>query len=317
MNLIQQGYYQLKISGFSAATELFSRALTEKEDADAYIGLLLADKCLTDEEQLKTLPKPLTEYPNFNCALVCANEQTKQRLISALEEQKPLLARKQEKYEQLKSGAGEKEISDEKLSDLLALARELKNFEDAPQIREALEKECAERQKAKDQKKKKKRMIVLPIVIVAALALLIAGFFFALPKRGALRYALTLNGYVVISCDDDATNVTVEEEIFGIKVTEIGRKSFKDCKKLETVTLTPNVHKIGRAAFNGCTALKSVNGSENVDFVDENAFKECTALRELHFASDCSIEKNAFRDCDADLKVYVGESKWTRIDDDD
>ena len=320
LSSIQQGFFLLKEHNFSAAALRFSDALGEKEESSAYIGLLLARSQMQGEEQLPELPKPLSEYEEYRKALELAGEGYGSTLRAYEEAQKKVLDGKEEKYKQLRCdlAAAEKEEKAspakeiETLDALISRAKELDGYKDAPAIIEVLNKRKSELLDKGKKQRNKKLKIILPIAICAAIALIIAGFFFLLPVRGDVRYALTLNGYVAISCDEDATAVTLEETIFGIPVTGVGKKAFKDCEDLEVIKLNANVKKIERAAFNGCKSLQFVIDAKNVETVEENAFKECKRLRELHFSENCMIDPYAFRACDKALKVYVGDKIWER-----
>lgn len=58
------------------------------------------------------------------------------------------------------------------------------------------------------------------------------------------------------------------------KVTSIGAKAFKNCKKLKSVVIGKNVKKIGANAFNGCKSLKKIQiKSASLKKVGKNAIK--------------------------------------------
>lgn len=48
------------------------------------------------------------------------------------------------------------------------------------------------------------------------------------------------------------------KKIYGRKVTQIGEKAFKNCKKITGITILSTITEIGEDAFEGCTNLKSV-----------------------------------------------------------
>ena len=312
LSLIQEGYFRLKEGGFLPAKELFTQALAKEEDAGAYIGLLLADNALSTEDQLPELPRPLSSYKEFSDALSCADAGYKTVLENYAQAQEPILQKKEEKYAQLLSGVRADHQSEEAIDALIRQARELKGYRDSAQIKERLEREREELQNEAKAKKKKRRMILIPVVVLIAAALIAAGLFLMLPKVGQVRYALTLNGYVAFSCDGDAEEVTVADTVFGVRVTKIDSKAFKNCERLTSVTLGANVDTIGKSAFNKCFSLKTVKGTEHVRLVMENAFKDCSSLRKISFPENCEIDRDAFRDCDEDLTVFVGDKKWQR-----
>ena len=72
--------------------------------------------------------------------------------------------------------------------------------------------------------------------------------------------------------------------------------AFKDCTKLQEVTLPDDVRVIGSSAFFGCAALTTVNLSQ-VTRIDEYAFWECTSLTALTLDNVTTIDHDAFYGC--------------------
>ena len=61
------------------------------------------------------------------------------------------------------------------------------------------------------------------------------------------------------------------------KVTQLGNKAFKDCKKLQKVTIGKNVSVIGKKAFANCRSLKVVILTGTKQKLPKNAFAGCPA----------------------------------------
>ncbi|MCI7061059.1 MAG: Ig-like domain-containing protein [Lachnospiraceae bacterium] len=61
------------------------------------------------------------------------------------------------------------------------------------------------------------------------------------------------------------------------KVTQLGNKAFKDCKKLQKVTVGKNVSVIGKKAFANCRSLKVVILTGPKQKLPKNAFAGCPA----------------------------------------
>ena len=72
--------------------------------------------------------------------------------------------------------------------------------------------------------------------------------------------------------------------------------AFKDCTKLQEVTLPDGVQVIGEYAFIRCAALTTVNLSQ-VTRIDEYAFWECTSLTALTLDNVTTIDHDAFYGC--------------------
>ena len=72
--------------------------------------------------------------------------------------------------------------------------------------------------------------------------------------------------------------------------------AFKDCTKLQEVTLPDDVQVIGEYAFIRCAALTTVNLSQ-VTRIDEYAFWECTSLTALTLDNVTAIDHDAFYGC--------------------
>ena len=80
MNSIKRGMLFLEEEDFDKAEEYFEKALNEDaECADAYLGLLLCDRCCKSEEDLISLGLPVNEERNYSLAVRFATEKDKER----------------------------------------------------------------------------------------------------------------------------------------------------------------------------------------------------------------------------------------------
>lgn len=89
-------------------------------------------------------------------------------------------------------------------------------------------------------------------------------------------------------------------------VTEIAEKSFEKCTSLETVVFHRGITRIGPSAFLGCTCLKNIDLPVGLKFIDGYAFKDCKSLNNVQlpigltqvgygiFQNCVSIEKFTF-----------------------
>ena len=305
---LQQGYYHLQQNAFAEAKKVFSEVLAENgSEARAYIGVLLAENGLQDERQLPQLPLPLADYELFARARAVSSKSYGETLDVYERQQEKVLSEKEEDYTALLSGLSANNRNEEALTALLGRSVGLKNYKDAPLLRERLEKELHDLRQDKKKKNKKTLTIVLCIAIPVLILLTVLGVLFAMPTADGVRYALTLNGYAVIGSDDSIREAEIPASIHGIAVTAVGDKAFKNCDHLKNVTLPEKIESIGRSAFSNCRNLEKVTGAENVKKVGEKAFKDCAELKELRFAEGCVFMENAFKDCAENLAVYAGD----------
>ena len=75
--------------------------------------------------------------------------------------------------------------------------------------------------------------------------------------------------------------VVIPEEIYGVKVTEIGYHAFSYRTSLTSVTIPDSVTTIGWMAFEGCTSLTNVTIPDSVTTIQSEAFFNCTSLTEI------------------------------------
>lgn len=96
-------------------------------------------------------------------------------------------------------------------------------------------------------------------------------------------------------------NVTIPEDD-----QAIGNQVFKDCKRLERVSLYGDYLTLKYGLFEGCTALQSVRIlSPQVHTIQRSAFQGCTSLVELHLPRSVSyIQMDALVGCTA-LKLLT------------
>ena len=82
------------------------------------------------------------------------------------------------------------------------------------------------------------------------------------------------------------------------KITSVAFCAFKQCYKLETVTLPPTVTTIRDSAFSDCQRLRQINIPEGVTSIGEFAFNSCRALENLVLPDSIThIYNYAFDSC--------------------
>ena len=83
-------------------------------------------------------------------------------------------------------------------------------------------------------------------------------------------------------------------------VTEIGCRSFYNCKSLKKVTILSSPINIKKSAFNGCSSLSEFTFNDNclILAIEEFAFRGCTSLTQIKFPSvEYYISRSAFVGC--------------------
>lgn len=74
-----------------------------------------------------------------------------------------------------------------------------------------------------------------------------------------LAFALSSGAYTVTgigTCKD--TDIVIPKTHDGKPVNAIAKEAFKNCKSINSITMTSDITSIGRAAFEGCTSLESL-----------------------------------------------------------
>ncbi|MBQ9356988.1 MAG: leucine-rich repeat protein [Prevotella sp.] len=80
------------------------------------------------------------------------------------------------------------------------------------------------------------------------------------------------NGNNTAIAKDYNGKVTIPNEVYGLKVTQIGNYAFRDCAGITGVVIPSNVTRIGTCAFLGCTSLTNITGMDNVEGIGNYAF---------------------------------------------
>lgn len=78
----------------------------------------------------------------------------------------------------------------------------------------------------------------------------------------------------------------------------IPQSMFKECTRLETVTLHSNIRIIESSAFEGCVNLREIIIPSTLLSIESEAFKSCSAIRSIVLSEICEkIGQEAFADC--------------------
>lgn len=98
-------------------------------------------------------------------------------------------------------------------------------------------------------------------------------------------------------------------------LTEIGRKSFRDCVNLTEIRIPDSVDRIGPYAFSGCTSLTQIQIPDRVTRIQDYTFYSCTSLTEIRIPDSVDwIGSYAFSGCTNLTEIHL-PNHWTYIDD--
>lgn len=96
-------------------------------------------------------------------------------------------------------------------------------------------------------------------------------------SRGAYTY-ITEDGEIILTgYTGREKNVSLPSEIDGVRVTSIGKETFKNTA-VEAVILPDGIESIGWFAFSGCSNLKSIAIPSSVERIEYGSFDGCSSL---------------------------------------
>ena len=150
---------------------------------------------------------------------------------------------------------------------------------------------------------KKLLNLIICTAFVFSVLLCISAPAFALDNNDSmmevLKYVVLDDGTAEISYYDSLnTHFSIPEAVDGYTVTSIGKKAFKGCHVLKSVTIPDTVTAINNQAFDQCQALKTVSVGKNVKTIGYKAFSECKALTTINIPDGVTtIGNNAFIKC--------------------
>lgn len=89
-------------------------------------------------------------------------------------------------------------------------------------------------------------------------------------------------------------------------VNAISRETFKDCKKLEYITIPYGVVVIEGRAFEGCISLKKVSIPDSVERIWNSAFEGCKSLEKVEIGKKIlTLDEEVFRDCTSLVEMNI------------
>lgn len=86
---------------------------------------------------------------------------------------------------------------------------------------------------------------------------------------------------------------SIKSIVFGNNLTTIGNSAFKDCIRLDTVTMPEenNIKALGEKAFMGCTALTSFQVPISVNAIGDSCFEGCIYLDKIELWGGSATEE--------------------------
>lgn len=109
-------------------------------------------------------------------------------------------------------------------------------------------------------------------------------------------------GYSAFS-ESDMVRLTISEGVEGLR-----DYAFRDCTRLEAVSLPKSLTKLG-GAFGGCTSLKEIYIPEGVTDLEMWAFVDCSALETVVIEGQLdTLGRESFKDCTSLKVIYLPET---------
>ena len=134
------------------------------------------------------------------------------------------------------------------------------------------------------------------------------------------RYTAAVSGPSKKTLKSAAVPATITVDGTVVKVTEILPNAFKECKKLNSVSIGKNVTRIGSQAFYGCTSLTAVKGCSGIESIKSKAFYKCAKLvtvgsrnKTITLSKVKTIDSSAFYGCKAIKKVNLTSAALTEL----
>ena len=128
-------------------------------------------------------------------------------------------------------------------------------------------------------------------------------------KYGDITGEIVNGEIAIISCDKEAAEVTIPEEINGIPVTSINYLAFGGCQDLKSVYIPDSVKSIGGSAFINCISLTDIRLSETITEIPAYCFSRCKVLMDITIPeSVVSIGDSAFENCGYMERITIPES---------
>ena len=148
-------------------------------------------------------------------------------------------------------------------------------------------------------------MMLLPMMAMAD-AVEIDGIYYNLITKGKVA-EVTSNPIYYYGAINIPEKVTYNEIVYDVLI--IGKKAFKSCPNLTSVTIPNSVTTISEEAFKFCRQLKTINIPNSVTSIENFAFESCTALNNISIPNSVTnIAYGAFNDCTGLTSINIPNS---------
>lgn len=110
---------------------------------------------------------------------------------------------------------------------------------------------------------------------------------------------------------DKAHLLEIPETLNGKTVVAIAKAAFKDCSKINAITLPSTVTTIGDYAFAGCVLLEYIDIPETVTSIGVGAFYDCIGLTSVLFegtSTISTIKELTFNNCTSLVSITIPTS---------
>ena len=254
--LLKRAFMFLEDGDWNSANEYCEKVLDQDpENAQAYLGKLMAELNVPKQEQLKNQETPFDDYNNYQKVIRFADDKLKTVLIGYIEHinTRNESERLEDIYTQATNIMRHAKSSND-FDHATELFTSISEYKDAAHhiqnCRQKAEEKLAEekRQHTITQAQNKKRVALIKIV-VAIVIIVIPLFFLVILPFGALlmgNYSIYINTY------------GVKEFKIPEGTTTINDNAFDTCDSLESISIPNSITSIGRAAFVGCDNLESI-----------------------------------------------------------
>ncbi len=306
-SLLRRVFVFLEDGDFKSADEYCERVLDiELENADAYIGKLMAELKIKKREQLKDVETPFDSDINYKKAIRYGDEALKKELEIYISEinTRNEIAIKESVYQEALENYKCYELS--KMQNAKAAFESISDYKDSAElarscdklIKDIKEKERIESEQrevfARIEAKKRQKRLIIAIICVSVFFVMcfVSGIIFNSTQNSSeadeaenLKFTISSDGksYSVTGIGEcTATDIYIPDTYLGKPVTSISYMAFHNCQNIETVRIPDSITSIGKYAFSGCDSLKKITFDDDTSWYRTKEVNEFTSKNGGH-----------------------------------